>query len=398
MAISPTQIRQKCESRYQDFLRSIVNEEKFFPLELPIGKLPKDYIDLRKAVTQLIDNSKQCLGYGYDLELGTIRTHSYGTQSLPKRIEIYNVRDYLKLIEKEKEFSQFTADVNSILTVIPELKPWIYRYPLKVIEYSDRWDDLLKVCQYFKLNPQPNLYIRELPIQVHTKFIEQNQKIIRELIEAIVSVEKLTSVAAEKEFVFEKRFALKYREPLIRMRILDKHLKSKLCFPASDISIPISEFRELNLSHYRCFITENLMNFITLPTLENSIVIFGSGYGIQTLKSVTWLSHCRIFYWGDLDVDGFQILSQLRSYFPQTVSLMMDKVTFEMFQKFAVSVVGEARRTLTNLTFEEENIYNYLLFNKKRLEQERISQDYVDRIILGATGIGDRILSNNDYL
>ncbi|WP_448280178.1 Wadjet anti-phage system protein JetD domain-containing protein [Phormidesmis priestleyi] len=379
--IDPTQIQQKSKQRYSSFLSSIITEENFFPLEFSVGTLPKDYIALREAVIPLIDGSKHSLGYGYALELKTRKTQKHGLQSLPKRISIETEQDYLKLIKKEKEVLQFKSDVELIRTKVPELNSWLYHNPLTVIEHRDRWSDLLKVCQYFQQNPKPNLYIRELPIQVHTKFVEQNQKILRSLLEAILPVEQLVSVEGEKNHTFEKRFSLKYGEHLIRLRLLDQSLKDKYDFPASDISVPVSEFRQLNLNPHRCFITENLMNFLTLPPLENSFAIFGGGYAVPTLKTATWLSPCPIFYWGDLDVDGFKILSQLRSYFPQTISIMMDMTTFEMFHNFAVLVVGAIAETLPHLTSEEETLYTHLALYHKRLEQERISQVYANQFL-----------------
>lgn len=379
--MNPIQIKQKCEQRYASFLSSIVTEENFFPIEFPVGSLPKEYIALREAVTQLIDKSKSSLGFGYTLELENRKTQKYGLQSLPKRIIIDSEKDYLKLIKKEKEVLNFQRNVALIRGKVPELIFWLVHNPLQVIEYSDRWDDLLKVCQYFQQNPQPNLYIRELPIQVHTKFIEQNQKTLRSLLEAIIPVEYLVSIVGEKDYTFEKRFSLKYREPLIRLRFLDQSLKVKYGFPVADLSIPLSEFRQLNLDIHHCFITENLMNFLTLPPLENSLATFGSGYAIQTLKTARWLSQCPIFYWGDLDVDGFKILSQIRSYFPQTISIMMDMKTFETFDEFAVSVVVTTAENLPHLTSEEKTLYTHLALHQKRLEQERISQDYANQFL-----------------
>jgi hypothetical protein len=379
--INPSQIQQKSAQRYSSFLISIITGENFFPIEFAVGSLPKEYLDLSKAVNLLIDKSKQQLGYGYTLELESRRMQKHGSQSLPKRISIDTEPDYLKLIKKEKEIRQFRLDMELIRMKTPELEQWICLHPLKVIEYSDRWNDLLKVCQYFQHTPKPNLYIRELPIQVHTKFIEQNQKIIRSLLESILPSQQLGIVDGEKEHIFEKRFWLKYREPLIRFRLLDRTLKAKHGFPANDFSLPISEFNQLNLGKYHCFITENLMNFLTLPNLENSFAIFGSGYAIQSLKSTQWLSRCPIFYWGDLDADGFKILSQLRSYFPQVISIMMDTKTFETFREFSVSVSEVNLENLQELTSEEANLYNYLVLHSKRLEQERISQDYVDLIL-----------------
>ncbi len=376
--INPTQIQQKANNSYPVFLRSFLTQENFFPFKLPIGSFSNDYLILRTEVTQLIDKSKQSLGYGYNLELEPRKTRKYGQQSLPKRISIETEKDYLKLIKKEQEFLKFKADVELIRREVPELNQWLCQNSLLVIKNSARWRELLKVCQYFQRNPNPNLYIRELPIQVHTKFIEQNKDILRRLLEFILPIEQLSCVEGETEYVFEKRFSLRHGEPIIRFRILDATLKAKYGFPFLDIKTPISEFGQLRLESHRFLITENLMNFLTLPTLDNSLALFGSGYAIQSLKSVFWLSYCPIFYWGDLDVDGFKILSQLRSYFPQTISIMMDIQTFETFQKFAVSVSSRVTGTLPYLTTEEQTLYAYLSLHGKRLEQEHISQDYAD--------------------
>lgn len=208
-----------------------------------------------------------------------------------------------------------------------------------------------------------------------------DQCLIRSLLDEILPEEQLNPIKGEKEYIFEKYFSLKYREPLIRIRILDPLVKANYNFPATDLSIPVSEFRSLSLGSCNCFITENLMNFLTLPLLKNSFAIFGSGYAVQSLKTVSWLSQHSIFYWGDLDLDGFKILSQLRSYFPHVVSIMMDSKTFEAFHEFAVPVAGAIAEVLPHLTEEEHRLYQYLAFHQKRLEQERISQEYVNKFL-----------------
>jgi len=82
-------------------------------------------------------------------------------------------------------------------------------------------------------------------------------------------------------------------------------------------------------------------------------------------------------YWGDIDSDGFAILSMLRGYFPDTKSIFMDKNTIEKFIEY--SVVQEQlprERVLNNLTGEEMKIYNSLR-DGFRLEQERIHFNYI---------------------
>ena len=167
-----------------------------------------------------------------------------------------------------------------------------------------------------------------------------------------------------------------YDEPLVRLRLLDQQVQARYKFPVSDLLTPLSEFKQLNFKHHNCFITENKMNFLTLPHLKNSIAIWGEGYKTQILKSLNWLNYCNIFYWGDLDSDGFKILSQFRKHFPQTVSVMMDKKTFKAFEKFTVKIKKHEPENLSNLTTKEYELYSFISISGTRLEQEHISQDF----------------------
>lgn len=378
--ITPAQIKKKAEQKYPIFLTAIVTDSEFFPIGFTVGAIPKDFLNLREVVTQLVDQSKATLGYGYTLELAKKQTRKFGEQSLPQRIYIETEKDYLKLINKVREVDKFRANLHLLQTQIPQLQDWLARNPLKVAEYADRWPELIKVCRYFLANPQPHLYIRELPIQVHTKFIEQHKPILRSLLEALLPPEQL-GIVIDRDHPFEQRFSLKYPEPLIRLRVLDVAIKDQYHFPASDLSLPLSELRQLNFQFHRCVITENLMNFLTLPPLENTIALFGKGYAIQSANRLDWLANCAIFYWGDLDADGFKILSQLRSYWSQTVSVMMDRLTFSQFTAFAVTVTGESCMELPYLTPDEREMYTYLCDHNLRLEQERIHQPYANKIL-----------------
>lgn len=195
-----------------------------------------------------------------------------------------------------------------------------------------------------------------MPISVHTKFIEQNQGILRNLLEAILPPENLQPVEGEKNQL-EKRFSLKYEQPLIRLRILDKTLQTLYNFPISDFQTPLFEFQQLTFQQNRCLITENLMNFLTLPPLENSIALFGKSYAVQLFKYGKWLQNCSIFSWGDIDEHGFKILYQFRTYFHQKTSLMMDEETFTSFAEFIVpDRPNPTFQSLPNITPTRTNI------------------------------------------
>ncbi len=376
--INPTEILKKSQKNYPKFLISLITQESFFPFNFPVGKIDKNFLSLTN-INQLLEQSKEKLGYGYTVILKSIKTKKLGEQLIPDQILIETESDYLKLLKKEKEVKQFKQDLQLIITELPQLKDWLINNPLEVVKYAQKWHDLLKVCHYFIKNPQPNLYIRELPIKVHTKFVETHKSILSSLLDFLLPSELINST----ETTFEKCFSLKYDETLIRVRILDQKLIIKYHLPFSDFTIPISQFQSLNWSNCNWLITENKMNFLTLPPLQNTVALWGGGYKVQILKSIDWLSQSTIFYWGDLDVQGFKILAQLRSYFPHVISVMMEQEILNTFADFiGVDPKESQSENLANLTEAENNILSYLSLHKKRLEQEQISQNYVNNYLV----------------
>jgi hypothetical protein len=309
------------------------------------------------------------------LEFQQVKTKSLGTQDLPTLIFFDTEKDFLKFLGREKEVELFKKSVEQIIKAFPQLKDWIIKNPIKVVNYQSEWESVLKVCQYFKQNPKPNLYIRELPIKVHTKFIEHNQSVIKELLTILIS-EHIN--CEEKEF--EKRFNLKFAEPQIRFKVLDKAIAEKFFSGVDDIAVPISQFETLNLPIKKVLVVENkttLYTTLTLPNMNGSIAIFGSGYSVYNLKNVHWFANLELLYWGDIDVQGFEILSQFRGYFQQTKSILMDKQTFDNFfegDKGTPTIVF----TGLNLKEDEQQLYDILKSNNWRLEQEKIPFDYVN--------------------
>ena len=175
--ITPIEIKKKAANKYKAYLQSIVEGESFNPIVIVGDKKPnEDTVKFEEELTELISCSKEKKGYGYTIEYQTVRTKRHGMQGIPTSISFQTEYDYLKYINEEKTTAKFKKDITSILSSFPELKDWIYKYPIKVIEND--WESLLKVCKYFKATPQPHLYIRELPIQVHTKYVENNSGII----------------------------------------------------------------------------------------------------------------------------------------------------------------------------------------------------------------------------
>ncbi len=163
----------------------------------------------------------------------------------------------------------------------------------------------------------------------------------------------------------------------MRSRLLDPELHHRFGLNLRDVSLPVSEFVNLEWRGVRCLIVENKKTFLTLPFLPDTVGVFGSGFGVELLTSATWLQDCPILYWGDLDAHGFEILSKLRSSFPQTVSVMMDAATLEQFRMFIVPGTPSATRSLPHLKPTEHEVFARLAQSSQRLEQERLDHAYV---------------------
>lgn len=375
--IKPKEIKAKTERKYISFLQSLVKQ---LPFEGLIIRGDKSYTksslsEFEREIQMLHRHSKQEKGFGYSLDFQKVKTKYLGTQDLPISIYFENETDFLKFLGKEYEVHSFKSNVELILREFPELKDWIIKNPKKVIANQKEWRSVLKVCQYFKQNPKPDLYMRELPVKVHTKFIESNKGIIKELLDVLVY-----EYVNREEKEFEKRFNLKYAEPLIRFKILDKIMSDRFFLGMDDMAVPLGQFEKLNLPIKKVLIVENkttLYTTLTLPKMNDAIALFGSGFGVFNLKNVRWFDHLELFYWGDIDVQGFEILSQFRTYFPQTKSVLMGKQDFDNFFENDNGTPTNISRNL-NLTYQEQELYQILRTNNWRLEQEKIPLEYVN--------------------
>jgi hypothetical protein len=375
--ISPEEIKVKAGKKYFSFLQSWMEGKPFEKLVIRGDKTyaKASLSEFEKEILLLISQSRIKKGYGYTLAFQQVKTKYLGTQDLPTAIYFDTEQDLLKYLSKEKEVILFKENQEKIISTFPILKEWTIQNPSKIIQHPAEWDNLLKVCQYFKQTPVPNLYIRELPVGVHTKFIERNQSILGELLDNLIP-----EYVNHQEKTFEKRFNLKTSEKLVRFKILDKEISQVFFSGIDDIAIPVSQFEKLNLPVKKVIIVENkttLYTTLTLPKMDKAIAIFGSGYSVSHLKQALWLKDIELLYWGDIDVQGFEILSQFRGYFPQTKSILMDKATFDIYFEDDIGTPSHISIKL-NLTAAEQELYSLLKANQWRLEQEKIPLGYVN--------------------
>ncbi|MCK5917948.1 MAG: hypothetical protein KAG34_05965 [Cocleimonas sp.] len=385
--ITPAQIQKKAKNLWNSgrILKSTLNQESLFPWIITFRKpnaqqQVDDFSAVRQWVSHLKSHAKTNNG-GYEIEYKSINHRQLGTQQLPTKIVFTSQEDLLRYLGKLRQFNALLTMAQQTGLNFPVLKDWLADNPRRFIKYFSIWSELLSVCNYLIAHPYPNCYLRELEISgVDTKFIEINKVILAELLDQLLPANTIDhQVISLKQHGFERRYGFRFEQPLIRLRLLDK-----LLYPVpniSDISLPVSQLAQWKIPCQRVFITENKINGLSFPKMENSLVIFGLGYGINQLAKVTWLSSCEIYYWGDIDTHGFSILSNLRHYYPNVHSLMMDEVTQQQYSDLCVTEPDNSRcdYKLEYLTNTEQQLYQQLKISHQRLEQERLPMRYIKK-------------------
>ena len=162
----------------------------------------------------------------------------------------------------------------------------------------------------------------------------------------------------------------------------------------ADIETDATTFAKLEPKVSQAFIIENEINFLAFPDVLESMAIFGAGYGFDNIAKAHWLNACRLRYWGDIDTHGFAILNQLRTYFPQAESFLMDRTTLLGCKPLWGREQVPVERDLPNLSVAEKSFIRgpvrHRLGTSVRLEQERIGFTQVQRAIGSPSGCSQR--------
>ncbi len=385
--ITPKQIQQKSLKLWDSgkVLQSFIEQEPRFPWYIQFRKPSAQqqldqFTEIRDWISHLKKHSNESGTTSYAIEYKASNHRQLGIQQLPARIIFASQNDFLQSIGKLREFESLVKIYQQSCAKHPALHDWIVSKPRLFMKHQNNWHKLLNVCRYFLDNPHPNCYIRELEItSLDSKFIEKNTAILTELLDLLLPIESINQKATGlKQHGFERRYGLKYDEPLIRLRLLDECLQ--LSPAISDLSLPLSQLRDWKINCWRVFITENKINGLSFPDVQDSLVVFGLGYGVDSLAEIPWLAKCEIYYWGDIDTHGFSILSRMRRYFPKTRSLMMDEKTLSQYKSLCGEEPINARcqDQLQYLTEVEQKLYKSLQSSHQRLEQERIPMAYVE--------------------
>ncbi len=319
-----------------------------------------------------------------------IRHRVLGVNSIPEEAWIWSADDAVALLGKRQQARSFVTIVGLTNERCPVLLPWLSQRPLQALELADAWPSLLSVVEWLHANPRPGIYLRQVDLPgIHTKFIENHRGALSELLDLALPPHQVELMATGIQ-QFNPRYGFLEPAERIRFRVLDPACPLLPGLTTPDVTLDSGDFSRMGRIAKRVFITENLTNFLAFPLVEDSIVIFGAGYGLRALGSAAWLTECEVYYWGDLDTHGFAILDELRTHLAHVESFLMDRQTLMAHQEQWGHEDSPASRDLQRLRPSELALYNDLRDNRMgrniRLEQERIGfggvEEALRRVIL----------------
>ncbi|MCI4675772.1 DUF3322 domain-containing protein [Candidatus Mycolicibacterium alkanivorans] len=220
------------------------------------------------------------------------------------------------------------------------------------------FDRLIAVLAWLQQNPASGLLIRQLPIPgVDTKWLGTHRIAV-------------TSLAVP--LGIPEHLGLRERELLRAVAILDPaHRRGRpRLFAASD-----RELTALKLAPPQVLVVENLQTLEALPDVPDTVAVFGWGGHAMAVAEFPWVRDApRVLYWGDLDTDGFAILTRFRAK-RSCESLLMDLATIERWRDLAVPHPATEPVDANLLTKDELAALELLRRERLRLEQERIPID-----------------------
>jgi hypothetical protein len=373
----PEDIRQRLVRRFQSKHREwLIGEsvENLWPMEIPLG-MPTEQVALRQVdgVRSWVSAWQHWQGFG-TLSWCERRWKTLGVQSLPEKLTLHRPEDVAMWIGEATRWDRAQTRYRALIGHWPVLAQQLPRYFDVLADYSDAdFRRLAEMLEWIERHPNSGLYPRQLPVSgLDSKWLDGRKGLLTDLVAAIQE-------DSSNDLDFYQRCGLKAPPFLVRMRVLDQALRSRIG-GAGDITAPVEDLAGISLIPSHVFIVENLQTGLAMSDMLGAVVFMRLGYNVNVLAGLPWLIHAKCIYWGDLDTHGFAILHRARSYLPKMQSVLMDEVTLLRHKALWVEE-GEQHSAaeLSLLTEAEQEVYRGLKRQRWgqniRLEQERIAWD-----------------------
>ncbi len=374
--ISPDQIRAKALRFYPRAVAHWLSESNdLFPYRMPCNLEPAASIsETIRQVEELRSKSKEQVESGYRVEWEYIRSRTHGANQFPSAIVIDSFDDLIALCQKKSEFQKLRRSVHALRERLPALKPWIETHWRKLLEV-EALPDLIQVTEYVLAHPRPGCFVRELPVPVPTKLVQKYRQLLSGWWELLLPQHAIDLDCDPTHF--EQRYGFRQAREHVLIRILDDQLQRELSIPFSEVSLDPRQISQIPVRDVRVLIVENKVNLLTLPSWRQGIALGGLGAGVNRLFEIEWLRSQRLWYWGDMDAEGFEILARLRRSLPQAQSLLMNEETWRHHAALVCPKPLSRRRPMNLdlvdfLRDAERSVYQICCEQGLWLEQEHI--------------------------
>lgn len=401
-------LQRKAANRYRDILHALVQGRDPFPLQMRIKVPPNTapLAELRQSDAALRSQCVDVLGFGYRVDWQVVKTRYHAANEIPQRIYFANADEFFPYIGKADEASRILTNAARLRTAFgggpdgtaaaaadgagavdgagsddptaAELRDWCVRHVSTFLARDTLIiERAIKVVGYLRTHPLPQVFARQLPLDVPTKFVEHHGALVESLLAAVAP----HALDPEGTGVLA-RMGLLEKSSMVEFRSLDpddRHLpfRHAMASPAE-----LSAKADLFAGYQRAIIVENHISFLTLPDLPHTIAFMGHGNAAHRLGAIDWLRALPcVTYWGDFDVPGFAILARFRRAVPHAQSVLMDRPTFFAHAEFheprtEATVLNDDDRA--RLTEPERAALDAIITTGCRLEQEHLPQTLVD--------------------
>jgi hypothetical protein len=227
------------------------------------------------------------------------------------------------------------------------------------------FDLLCRAADWFATNDATGLTPRQVPIEgLHAKWLNSRQGLVREL----AGIQDLRLRSAHPP-----RVHFTYLDP-------DHRASGGRIHDSATVGDPV-------VLPYRprvVIISENKDTAIGFPEFPGGVSVEGVGRGGGTAAAFDWIVNAQaVFYWGDMDADGLEILDGFRAAGVDAVSILMEGTAYERWRRFGTNVDPRGRpleprqpRPVPHLIGDESRLYHQLISpgwsGPRRIEQERI--------------------------
>ena len=361
MRITPAEI-QKSVERYLQKEKNVIELLTGgidFPLVINLRPIKRksDFIEFNQEISNFV---KSWFGKKYTTK------DCFGV-TLPNQYTISTVDEFISLVSADNIIFQVIDNLNKInnsLVGQTQCKNQFEESDRELIKHLINdvdVDTLLKVIPKLKTGVGENRFVRQLDIgDVDTKFIERNSDLIDILMKRLYPTYTTLSEWLKLD-----------QKPDCWVLVSNKWIPQLSYYRIDGRSLS-----ELTINE-PILIVENEQTILALSKLNLPFFICGG-----TGKNLDWLGNWNnVYYWGDIDSDGLMMLSLARSKIPSIKSVMMDAITINTFRSQVVSDTTKLINLPENLDLNETSLFQEVNRLKERLEQEKISEEYILRTL-----------------